>query len=135
MELKKSQLFLLIIALLYIISPIDFIPDFKIPLVGWFDDIILGAIVFFIITSKKKVKKEKKFSSGHKAYHQYQSYSRAYDILGVKPGVTQDEIKKAYHRKANQYHPDKVSYLGPEFQNMAKEKFQKIQEAYETLVK
>ncbi|MFW6334535.1 MAG: J domain-containing protein, partial [Desulfosalsimonas sp.] len=34
---------------------------------------------------------------------------------------------------AQQYHPDKVSHLGKEFQELAARKFVEIQEAYETL--
>lgn len=29
-----------------------------------------------------------------------------YDVLGVKPGATADEIRKAYRKLAKQYHPD-----------------------------
>ena len=36
---------------------------------------------------------------------------------------------------AIKYHPDKVSVLGEEFQKAAKGKFQKVQEAYETIKK
>ncbi|MBT6836291.1 MAG: molecular chaperone DjlA, partial [Bacteroidetes bacterium] len=33
------------------------------------------------------------------------------------------------------FHPDKVAHLGEEFQKAAKEKFQKVNEAYESLKK
>jgi DnaJ like chaperone protein len=36
---------------------------------------------------------------------------------------------------AVKYHPDKVSYLGEDFQKAAKEKFQKVIEAYEDIKK
>lgn len=36
---------------------------------------------------------------------------------------------------AVKYHPDKVSHLGEEFQKGAKEKFQKVQEAFENIKK
>ncbi len=59
----------------------------------------------------------------------------AYDILGISPEASIEEIKKAYRKMATQYHPDKVSYLGEEFQEEAKSKFQKLNDAYETIKK
>lgn len=59
----------------------------------------------------------------------------AYSILGLQPNATNEEIKKAYRKMAVEYHPDKVSYLGEDIQQSAKEKFQKINQAYESLKK
>lgn len=59
----------------------------------------------------------------------------AYNILGLTPSATNDEIKKAYRKMAVENHPDKVAYLGEDVQKAAKEKFQKIQEAYESIKK
>jgi DnaJ like chaperone protein len=59
----------------------------------------------------------------------------AYIILGVNKNATNEEIKKAYRSLAVKYHPDKVSYLGEDIKNKAKEKFQQINEAYETIKK
>ncbi|MFV0555185.1 MAG: TerB family tellurite resistance protein [Mangrovibacterium sp.] len=59
----------------------------------------------------------------------------AYTILEITPDASDDEVKKAYRKMAVKYHPDKVSYLGEEFQAEAKEKFQKVNEAYEQIKK
>ena len=58
-----------------------------------------------------------------------------YKILEIDKNATDDEVKKAYRRMAVKYHPDKVSHLGEEFQNGAKEKFQKVQEAFSNIKK
>jgi len=58
-----------------------------------------------------------------------------YKILEIDSDATDQELKKAYRKMAIKYHPDKVSHLGEDFQKMAKEKFQKVQEAYENIKK
>ena len=50
-----------------------------------------------------------------------------YNILGVDRNASPNDIKKAYFKKAKEYHPDVNKSDG------AKEKFSSINEAYETL--
>jgi DnaJ like chaperone protein len=59
----------------------------------------------------------------------------SYKILEITSSVTDQEVKKAYRKMAKKYHPDKVAALGPDFQTAAKEKFQKVQQAYEEVKK
>ncbi len=59
----------------------------------------------------------------------------AYKILEINSDASDEEVKKAYRKMAMKYHPDKVSYLGDDFQKSAKEKFQKVNEAYEEIKK
>jgi DnaJ like chaperone protein len=58
-----------------------------------------------------------------------------YEVLGIDKNATDEEVKKAYRQMAVRYHPDKVASLGEEYQKGAKEKFQKIQEAYDNIKK
>jgi len=58
-----------------------------------------------------------------------------YRILGVSPAASHDEIQKAYRKLAMKHHPDRVSHLGPEVQQAAKEKFQIIVDAYKRILK
>jgi DnaJ-class molecular chaperone len=51
-----------------------------------------------------------------------------YEVLGLKPGASQEEIKKSFRTLALKYHPDKNK--GSE---ESKQKFMKIVEAYEVL--
>lgn len=65
----------------------------------------------------------------------YRDVNSDYKVLGVEASATDEEVKKAYRQMAVRYHPDKVAQMGEEYQKGAKEKFQKIQEAYENIRK
>lgn len=56
-----------------------------------------------------------------------------YQILGIPRTASDDEVKKAYRKMAMKYHPDKVSTLGEDIQKAAKEKFQRVNQAYENI--
>ncbi len=58
-----------------------------------------------------------------------------YKILEINPGVSNEEVKKAYRRMARKYHPDMVSHLGDDFKEIANKKFRKVNEAYEKIKK
>jgi DnaJ like chaperone protein len=57
----------------------------------------------------------------------------AYKILEIERDVSDDEVKKAYRRMANKYHPDKVAYLGEDIRKAAGEKFRKVKDAYDMI--
>lgn len=56
-------------------------------------------------------------------------------VLELKPGVEKSDIKSAYRRLAKEFHPDKLAGMNEIFINLAKEKFQVIQDSYEYLNK
>tara|TARA_B110000503_G_scaffold141314_1_gene234422 strand:- start:21008 stop:21724 length:717 start_codon:yes stop_codon:yes gene_type:complete len=57
----------------------------------------------------------------------------AYRILEIEKSATNQQIKRAYKDLAKKHHPDKVQHLGTAYVKAAKDKFQKIQEAYERI--
>ena len=56
-----------------------------------------------------------------------------YDILGVSPSATDEEIKKAYRALSRKYHPD--ANIGKPGEKAAEEKFKQIQQAYTQIMK
>lgn len=68
-----------------------------------------------------------------RARQQQATDDRYYEVLGLAPTATMDEVKKAYRQLSMQYHPDKVAHLGEEFRQVAEEKMKEINEAYQYL--
>jgi hypothetical protein len=58
-----------------------------------------------------------------------------WEVIGVQRGLPLDDAKKAYHALIQQYHPDKVSHLAPEFRKIAEERTREINEAYRLIEK
>ena len=57
----------------------------------------------------------------------------AYDVLGVKPGISDRELKAAHRDLTKVWHPDRFLH-DPRLQEKAQEKLKEINEAYEQLL-
>lgn len=55
-----------------------------------------------------------------------------YDVLGLTPGATDEEIKKAYRALSRRYHPD-ANINNPD-REKAEERFKEIQQAYNQIM-
>ena len=63
------------------------------------------------------------------------SLKAAYETLGIPGGASESDIRKAYRKKASEYHPDKIAAKGlpRDFTELANKKFQEIQEAWTSI--
>lgn len=55
-----------------------------------------------------------------------------YQVLGISSGASEDEIKAAYRELARKYHPD--NYQGNPLADLANEKMQEINRAYDQII-
>ncbi len=59
----------------------------------------------------------------------------SYRVLEISKSASNAELKRAFRKMANKYHPDKVSHLGKEMQKLAEEKFKAVNDAYQQIKK
>ncbi|GLT20116.1 hypothetical protein GCM10007938_38990 [Vibrio zhanjiangensis] len=61
----------------------------------------------------------------------------AYKLLGIDSSADAKAVKRAHRKLMNEHHPDKLMAKGlpPEMMNVAKEKAQEIQSAYDLIKK
>ena len=141
----------IVLILFYVVSPIDLLPDVFRPF-GWLDDTFLvGLLIYFLryrklpgfiywlqrLLFKKSPGRSDQASGGRQTGGAQQQGGRPknpHAVLGVKPGASREEIQGAYRELVQKYHPDKVSHLGEEFQEMAQQKFVEIRNAYDQLM-
>jgi len=152
------RIVLILIAIAYLISPVDIIPDFLVPFLGFLDDGLVAACIYYLIRygtlpafllNKQKPfqtendqksngfdTKDRNSGAAEKKENSEQIRPRSpYDILGIRPGASKEEITAAYKKAVKKYHPDKLSHLGEEFSSLANEKFLEVQRAYDALMK
>ena len=65
----------------------------------------------------------------------FQDTGSHYEVLGISPSASDEDVRKAYRELAREYHPDTVVSKGlpEEFVNFAKKRFQEIQASYEAI--
>jgi DnaJ like chaperone protein len=149
------KIVLLVLALLYVLSPYDLFPDMVIGW-GWIDDVVILGFLwrYFYLMKKKRERVQKYYQSGHNNTHGDNNYKTAdgenntrsnaqarsssilwdpYKVLEIDRGASQDDIKRAYRQLAGKYHPDKVEHLGDEFKVLAEKRFKEVQQAYQEL--
>lgn len=59
----------------------------------------------------------------------------AYEVLGIAPTATDDEVRRTYRNLVRQHHPDRVATLGNDVVEAAKKKMQEINDAKERIYK
>src|SRR5262249_32443805 len=77
--------------------------------------------------------KSERKESGTRTGARQESSTSPYAIRGITVSASAEEIRIAYRKMANLYHPDKVAHLAPEFREMADRKMKDINTAYGTL--
>jgi DnaJ like chaperone protein len=148
------KIILLILALLYVLSPYDLFPDMVIGW-GWIDDLVILGFLwrYFYLLKKKRGGFQRYYQGGRNTHSdennkktagenssrsntQAQDSSTSWDpykILKIQRGASQEDIKRAYRQLAGRYHPDKVEHLGDEFKVLAEKRFKEVQQAYQEL--
>ena len=149
------KIILSLLALFYTFCPYDLFPDMIVGW-GWIDDLIILYLLWRFFYSKKQKKYKyanhdqgtnqsfareggKEFSEGQTSgknyrYKEEPSANNPYTTLEIPKNATEEQIKTAYKKLANKYHPDKVLHLGEEFRELAEKRFKEIQRAYIELV-
>jgi len=114
----------------------------------WF--FFLGTMIEGFITRKKRAKQAEDFfrqqanyqrryqQQYRRTYQQSESANslvKAYQILGISPSATDDEVRQAYRKHAMQNHPDRVAQMSEEVRQAAQKKFQEVTEAKNLIFK
>ncbi len=126
--------FIIIILIIYIISPLDFFPFV-------FDDLIASGFLFYFWNKFKNQKNKRNYYSKSRAQQAYaktdsngqMNLDEACRLLNVSPDTPWSEVQKAYKEKMTKSHPDKVAHLGEELQEKAKELAININNAYNVI--
>lgn len=90
------------------------------------ESMILSAVNIFKFSSSRYQQLKSKY---------IQTADSAYAVLGCNPSDSDDQVKRCYRQRVQEYHPDKIAAKGlpEEFTRFAQDKFREIQEAWEQI--
>lgn len=122
--------------LLYLRSPIDLVPD-RIGPAGLLDDLLALAIAFWWLRRQwggadPGGRRGAKTGSADTGRGEDEPFD-PWEVLGVPRGASQEEIRRAYHARLREYHPDRVDGLGPDLRDLAHRRTLEIRRAYDAL--
>ena len=89
----------------------------------------IGLFLYRLIARAKPMVR----SMGSSATPKRQTKRSAYEILDVQPGADQETIRRAYQKKIQEYHPDRLHTAADELQKLAEKRMKEINRAYEQL--
>ena len=119
--------------------------------IEWIVIIVCALLGYWIVSrlsdryarTQEQIRKDKngREDSGQKAHtkegfsannysHSNKSSPLWHEILEVPPSSSLTEVKLAYRKKIQQYHPDRLEGMAPELRKLALEKSQEINAAY-----
>ena len=131
-----------VLPIIYILMPVDFMPD---PIfgVGRLDDLLVALFVFWALDRAISLKgffkeagstRRQEESGEHRGQAEKVARQQPHQVLGISAKAASSEIKKAYRKMLNRYHPDKFAHLGEEFEMTAKRRTQEIIAAYKEMM-
>ncbi len=129
---KYKFYFLIIILIIYIVSPLDLHPFI-------FDDIIASGFLYYIWQKFKGQKRQKNYYNHTKGESRTNTergagdqlrLDDAYRLLHVSPDASWSEIQKAYKERMSKTHPDKVAHLSEKKKKKSRELSLEINNAY-----
>jgi len=149
---RQRKLLYIALGLGYLLWPYDLIPDFIRPL-GYLDDLIVIGYLYWRYHRLMPVahrssgfrdstgpasssnNREESTRSEQGGPQEKEQLFNPYTVLGISENHTTEELEKGYKALVAKYHPDKVTHLGEEFQQLAHQRMIEIQRAYQTLKK
>jgi len=96
--------------------------------------LIIALVAYVLYWIKSATKKGGKKRIPPRAVDSLGEHS-PHEVLGVEVGASQEEIRRAYQQRVQQYHPDRVANMADELRELAEQRTKEINAAYDALTR